>query len=581
MQNNQLDLPLPESLGTLTSLAVLDVSENRIPDRIPYSLGDMSALRQLKLGRNRLYAEFPDSLSLLHSLEVLDLRENAITGPLPDSIGSLRKLRHLSLQANSLEGTLPGGALHGLSSLETLELQENLLYGAMPSQVGELGSLRLLNLSNQRGTVRFSGAIPDDITLLNGLTDLHLQRNQFSAALPPQIWRMQSLETLFAQGNQLVGPMPHGIGYLRNLRELLLDDNLIDGTLPDTLDGMLYLRSLDLRENSLSGTIPPALGRMPRLKTLTAQQNRLSGSLPSTVGLLQALHTMELQQNALQGPLPTSLGLLNALSLLNMSHNNLSHAMPTQMGQLGTLEHLILNDNTPGLGALVPSTSGTIPNTLGGLSSVTSLALENNALTGQLPSFLQGDFVASRQVQLTGNPFFCPLPSWAIQNLSGVTCLHCPGEPTDDLTLTCSGHGICKDGTECLCEAAWNGFSANCSQLACPSTVVPGSEPPVTQYCNGVGTCYNTINSSVSCPASAADTVGIDFVASYLDCDAGSITIARCSCPPGTIPPSCNVFTATEAGNELVTSAAAGAAAPSLLMSICLAFVASASLVRR
>ena len=371
---------------------------------------------------------------------------------------------------------------------------------------------------------------------------------------------MESLEYLLAHGNQLTGPIPHGVGYLSNLRELLLHENRIDGTLPDTLGGMHYLHTMDLRENSLSGTIPPALGLMPRLKTFTAQQNLLSGSLPSTLGLLQALTKMELQENALQGPLPSTLGLMSALTLLNMSHNNLSHAMPMQLGHMSTLEHLILNDNTPGLGALVPSASGSIPNSLVGLSSVKTLALENNAFSGFLPSFLQGDFSAERQVQLTGNPFYCPLEPWALQNYSGIHCLHCPGEVTADYTQTCSGHGYCKDGTECICDPEWSGFSTDCSQLACPSTEVTTatSDTPVLQFCNGVGICYNTVNTSIVCPANPSESVypANDYVSFSVDCTAGVITLARCQCPPGTIPPDCATFTATEASNELVTSGA-------------------------
>jgi len=278
------------------------------------------------------------------------------------------------------------------------------------------------------------------------------------------------------------------------------------------------------------------------------------------VGLLQVLTKMELQENALQGPLPSALGLMSAVIILNMSHNNLSHAMPMQLGQMSTLEHLILNDNTPGLGALVPSASGSIPNSLAGLSSVQTLALENNAFSGFLPSFLRGDFSAQRQVQLTGNPFYCPLEPWAIQNYSGIHCLHCPGEPTDDYTQTCSGHGYCKDGTECICDPEWSGFSTDCSQLACPSTEVTSaaSDTPILQFCNGVGTCYNTVNTSIVCPANPSESVypANDYVSFSVDCAAGVITLSRCQCPPGTIPPDCATFTATEASNELVTSAA-------------------------
>ena len=37
-----------------------------------------------------------------------------------------------------------------------------------------------------------------------------------------------------------------------------------------------------------------------------------------------------------------------------------------------------------------------------------------------------------------------------------------------DYSFTCSGHGVCIDGEMCQCEPAWDGFSADCSQLACP-----------------------------------------------------------------------------------------------------------------
>ena len=382
-----------------------------------------------------------------------------------------------------------------------------------------------------------------------------MQHNQFSGVLPPQIWRMESLEFLFAQGNRLQGPIPHGIGYLSNLRSLLLNDNAIDGTVPDTLGGMHYLHELDLQQNSLSGTLPPALGDMPRLKTLYAQRNLLSGSLPSTVGKLQALSHLQLEQNALQGPLPTTFGLMNALILLDLSRNRLTEALPSELGQLSTLTHLILNDNDPGL-------DQAIPNTLGRLSSVQVLALRNNSFNGLLPPFLKNGFHTNRQVSLGENKFYCPLEAWALQNYSGIFCLKCPGEELNSsYTTTCSGHGVCVDGKACLCDEAWAGFSDDCSQLACPaeedSSATDGS--PALQSCNGVGTCYNTVNSSISCPASAAETVGLDFVAQSLNCEANIITIARCECPTGFVRPRCLALTATEATNVLVSHAARSA----------------------
>jgi len=195
---------------------------------------------------------------------------------------------------------------------------------------------------------------------------------------------------------------------------------------------------------------------------------------------------------------------------------------------------------------------------LEGLSSVQVLALADNSFNGMLPTFLRGGFQVSKEITVQGNPFYCPLEPWAIANYSGIHCLHCPGADTTDYTTTCSGHGICIDGQYCRCEQAWNGFSTDCSQLACPSTADASSTDgdSALQFCNGAGECYNTVNSSVTCPTSASETVGMDFVAQSLDCGAGTITIARCRCEVGTIPPQCMAFTATEATNVLVTSPA-------------------------
>ena len=551
---------------------------------------------------------------------MLDLRHNRISGPLPDSLGSLQQLRHLHLQGNRLEGLLPGGALHGLRQLQTIELQENLLYGELPDEVGDLASLRLLNLSNQTGTRRFEGALPDALTLLNSLAVLHIQHNDFAGVLPAQVWRMHSLEVFHAQHNQLAGPLPHGIGYLSNLRSLLLEHNEINGSVPDTLGGMSYLTEFTLDHNLLSGTLPAAAGHMPRLVTFKASHNRISGVLPTSIGDLKAIETMLMPYNNLEGPLPGSMGSMEALRTLDISFNNLTEALPTELGKLDALTHLYLNDNLPGLGGQdrVPGQPRlAIPESLGNLTNLRVFQLNNNSLKGELPAFLRrgpdgfkrhpDDGVnASREVGIVGNPYYCPLRPWALELFGGVECNHCPSDvDTTDFTFTCSGHGVCADGV-CECEPLWAHFSTDCSMLGCPRVeeidVDTGEE--ILQHCNGAGECYNTVNASAICgPNGKADfdyasafagrdieqiidgqavagpnVNGInDFVSQDVDCEAGVATFARCRCELGFVAPFCT--SQAQAKQEaMVISAAPRAAPPPRLAAAAVATAAALAL---
>lgn len=430
-----------------------------------------------------------------------------------------------------------------------------------------MAALRMLNLSHQRGLTRLQGTLPDHITRLNELTGIYIQQNQFTGALPLEIWRLTSLEFLQAQGNELSGPIPHGIGFLSKLRSLQLNHNRIGGTLPDTFATMEYLHELLLDNNLISGSVPEALGHLPRLRLLSAEDNRISGSLPDSIGSLQYIDQLLFKQNRIAGPLPPTLGKLSSLHVLDLSHNNLTHSLPEELGELSSLVHLMLNDNFPGLNA-------SIPEALGGLASVQNLRLANNGFNGHPPDFLKRGFQEQRTVTLSGNPYYCPLQEWALLNYSSIHCLHCPGEDPrtgpngslPDYTSTCSNHGICIDGSYCQCEPAWDGFSTDCSQLACPTTEEVQDDGSVVQsFCSGNGECYNTRVASVSCPGGNPSAVNpsdylpaleqSDYVAYAVDCVAGEIVFARCQCINFNFAsPKCELISVATAEDQIIES---------------------------
>ncbi|XVF78276.1 hypothetical protein PTKIN_Ptkin14bG0118700 [Pterospermum kingtungense] len=82
--NNKFFGEIPEAVGELHSLLVLNLSHNSLSGRIPSSLGDLSELESLDLSSNKLEGRIPEQLKNLIFLEVLNLSHNYRTGPIPE-----------------------------------------------------------------------------------------------------------------------------------------------------------------------------------------------------------------------------------------------------------------------------------------------------------------------------------------------------------------------------------------------------------------------------------------------------------------------------------------------------------------
>jgi small GTP-binding protein len=109
---------LPESVARLTKLTTLSAAAAEL-DSVPEWLGDLSSLQELCIGNisdhsnvvstwdhgNRLRT-LPDSIGRLRNLRVLDLSHNRLTA-LPESLGRCQRLEHLALHGNKALGIPP------------------------------------------------------------------------------------------------------------------------------------------------------------------------------------------------------------------------------------------------------------------------------------------------------------------------------------------------------------------------------------------------------------------------------------------------------------------------------------------
>lgn len=123
--------------------------------------------------------------------------------------------------------------------------------------------------------------------------------------------------------------------------------------------------------------IPPEVSYLSALKTLVVRPyyNRkveLEKMLPlDTLRVFPPITKLDVSDCYVAGSIPTSLGQLTSLSSLDASGNQLSSVVPSELGLLSSLNSLDLSSNT---------LSGSIPRELGDLPDLSIFHIEFNAL---------------------------------------------------------------------------------------------------------------------------------------------------------------------------------------------------------
>ncbi|GMN68341.1 hypothetical protein TIFTF001_037396 [Ficus carica] len=133
-----LDFSRPDVIDTITAFTVEEIVYYKYTVSVTYKGLEMELPKILDiftyidLSRNSFCGQIPEEVGNLRALYILNLSHNTLTGHIPSSMGKLRKLESLDLSWNNLSGRIPT-QLQSLSFLSFLNLSFNHLVGLIPT----------------------------------------------------------------------------------------------------------------------------------------------------------------------------------------------------------------------------------------------------------------------------------------------------------------------------------------------------------------------------------------------------------------------------------------------------------------
>ncbi|XP_062009586.1 probable LRR receptor-like serine/threonine-protein kinase At3g47570 [Rosa rugosa] len=421
---------IPREISNLTTLKAINLDHNNFKE-IPNEIGTLNQLEKLFVQKNALKGPIPMGVFNMSSLTRVTFYGNKLNGRIPDNICQhLPNIQELNLGINQFDGPLPS-KLWQCKQLLNLTLGDNGFSGSIPKDIGNLTRIKRIGL----GTNSLIGTIPYEIGYLPNLEELVLRDNNLNGHIPPSIFNMSRITTVNLGYNKLSGSLPANIGLgLPNLQVFPVGANHLSGVIPKSISNASELQILDLGRNSFSGFIPNTMCHLRNLEWVSFFNNNLTidASTPevnilSCLANLRNLRTLSFESNpfdaklsisfsnfsaslqniylgncSFRGNIPKDIGNLSSSMLLALEDNQLSGPIPSSMGRLLNLQGLYMYNNT---------LQGYIPDELCQLENLVDLYLDGNQLSGSVPSCLGNLSASLRSLFLASNLLNSTIPS--------------------------------------------------------------------------------------------------------------------------------------------------------------------------
>lgn len=226
-----------------------------------------------RTGDNDLTDYLPEEIGQLKNLVILNLHGNSFGGSIPSELSQLSKLTKFVISGNKFKGSVPaqlGQVSRGVvSKVEFIDIGHNLLTGFIPLTFNYLENLSTLYM--------WGNELTGNINFLCDLSVFEYDPGEFDSACtydqksyiakvyqalkkryrpfdPECGWdgitcnNNGAIININLAGEELDGSIPGEIGQIFELQNLNLSDNKLIGSVPAEIESLLFLKSLNLRE---------------------------------------------------------------------------------------------------------------------------------------------------------------------------------------------------------------------------------------------------------------------------------------------------------------------------------------------
>ena len=404
-----------KSLQHITTVKILNLSSNNIPqeasEELALAIESNQLLKKLWISNNNLHSSaivFLNSLATITTLTVLDLSNNQIPHEAGEALASVimhnTRLEELYLHSNNLGiGTVKiAKSLQHITTLKILSLGSN----SIPQEASEELALAIksnkqleklsLNDNNLHSSAIF---ILNCLATITTLTVLVLNNNQIpheaGEALASVIMHNTRLEELYLDSNNLgIGTVKvaRSLQHITTVKVLNLDNNNIPQEASEELALAIksnkQLEKLSLNDNNLHSSAIVILNSLATITTLTVL-NLSNNQIPHEAGEALAsviMHNTRLEELYLDS---NNLGIgtvkvakylqhITTVKVLYLDNNNIpqeaSKELALAIKSNKQLEKLSLNDNNLHFSAIF------ILNCLATITTLTVLVLNNNQI---------------------------------------------------------------------------------------------------------------------------------------------------------------------------------------------------------